>query len=209
MREQAVTFASGALTLEGLYAPPAASGARGGVVCHPHPLYGGAMHNNVVEAALAAMWSKGWATLRFNFRGVGQSEGEHDNGRGEADDAVAAVKWLTAQPGVAADGAVLAGYSFGAMAALAAAPKIPDLAALLLVALPIAMADPAALERFAGPVMLVAGDQDGYCPAVKLKALHEKLSERAQLRIIAGADHFFGGFEPELQAEIAAMLAAL
>lgn len=209
MREQAVTFASGALTLEGLYAPPAASGARGGVVCHPHPLYGGAMHNNVVEAALAAMWSKGWATLRFNFRGVGQSEGEHDNGRGEADDAVAAVKWLTAQPGVAAGGAVLAGYSFGAMAALAAAPKIPDLAALLLVALPIAMADPAALERFAGPVMLVAGDQDGYCPAVKLKALHEKLSERAQLRIIAGADHFFGGFEPELQAEIAAMLAAL
>ncbi len=209
MREQAVTFASGALTLEGLYAPPAASGARGGVVCHPHPLYGGAMHNNVVEAALAAMWSKGWATLRFNFRGVGQSEGEHDNGRGEADDAVAAVKWLTAQPGVAAGGAVLAGYSFGAMAALAAAPKIPDLAALLLVALPIAMADPAALERFAGPVMLVAGDQDGYCPAVKLKALHEKLDGRAQLRIIAGADHFFGGFEPELQAEIAALLAAL
>lgn len=208
MREQPVTFTSDGLTLAGLYAPAGASGARGGVVCHPHPLYGGTMYNNVVEAALAAMWSQGWATLRFNFRGVGQSAGEHDGGRGE--DAAAAVKWLTARPEVASGGAVLAGYSFGALAALAAAPKIPDLAALLLVALPIGMADASGLERCTGPVvMLVAGDQDGYCPEVKLKALHDKLDGRGQLRIIAGADHFFGGFEPELEAEIGAMLGSL
>ncbi len=209
MRERPVTFTSDGLTLEGRYAPAGVSGARGGVVCHPHPLYGGTMYNNVVEAALAAMWSQGWATLRFNFRGVGQSAGEHDGGRGEADDATAAVKWLTAQPEVAPGGAVLAGYSFGAMAALAAAPKTPDLAALLLVALPIGMADASGLERFPGPVRLVAGDQDGYCPEAKLKALHEKLGGRGQLQIIAGADHFFGGCEPELEAAIGAMLGSL
>jgi len=209
MREQPVNFDSDGLTLEGLYAPPANPGARGCVVCHPHPLYGGTMYNNVVDAALAAMWSKGWATLRFNFRGVGQSEGEHDGGRGEANDAAAAIKWLTAQASVAAKGAVLGGYSFGAMAAAAAAPKIPDLAALVLIALPIGMMEPAGLDRFGGAVMLVAGDQDGYCPASKLKALHERLGARGQMRIVAGADHFFGGFEPELQSEIEAMLAAL
>ncbi len=209
MREQPVNFDSDGLTLEGLYAAPANPGARGCVVCHPHPLYGGTMYNNVVDAALAAMWSKGWATLRFNFRGVGQSEGEHDGGRGEANDAAAAIRWLTAQTGVAPGGAVLAGYSFGAMAAGAAAPTIPGLAALVLIALPIGMMEPSGLDGCGGLVMLVAGDQDGYCPAPKLKALHEKLSERAQMRIVAGADHFFGGFEPELQSEIEALLAKL
>ncbi len=91
MKEQQVTFPSQQLTLEGLYAPqkdPAAP--RGAVVCHPHPQYGGSMYNNVVEAALAALWGRGFATLRFNFRGVGESEGSYGGGEGEALDAVAA-----------------------------------------------------------------------------------------------------------------------
>ncbi|MGH7935311.1 MAG: alpha/beta hydrolase, partial [Candidatus Binataceae bacterium] len=78
MKEQRVTFKSDSLTLEGLLAKPESGApARGGVVCHPHPLYGGSMYNNVVDAVLNAMWELGWATLRFNFRGVGESEGEH------------------------------------------------------------------------------------------------------------------------------------
>src|SRR5271163_2662156 len=99
MQEVQVTFRSGDLTLEGLLANPGGN-APAVVVCHPHPLYGGSMYNNVVDAVLAAMWQAGYATLRFNFRGVGASDGEHDGGPGEVDDAVAAMAFLLAQPGV-------------------------------------------------------------------------------------------------------------
>src|SRR6185437_5650622 len=118
-KEQHVTFPSGALTLEGLFAQSdGLKPVRGAVVCHPHPLYGGSMYNNVVDAVLAAMWKKEWATLRFNFRGVGESEGEHGGGAGEADDAAAAIDFLAGQSGVQRAGAVLAGYSFGSVAAM-------------------------------------------------------------------------------------------
>jgi alpha/beta superfamily hydrolase len=210
MKERQVTFASGDLKLEGLLAIPEDSRpARAGVVCHPHPLYGGSMYNNVVDAVLEAMWKLGWATLRFNFRGVGQSEGEHGGGAGEADDATAAVKFLGEQTGLTVSNLVLAGYSFGAMAATAAAPNIADLGALTLVALPLRMANPAALNNFAGRIILLTGDQDTYCPAAQLKALHQDLGTRAQIAIIEGADHFFGGFEEELAAAAQSMLKAV
>src|SRR6202162_6530124 len=116
MKEQHVNFPSGALTLEGLMAKPdRLEPVRGAVVCHPHPLYGGSMYNNVVDAVLAAMWKREWATLRFNFRGVGESEGEHGGGAGEAEDAAAAIAFITSQSGVQREGAVLAGYSFGSV----------------------------------------------------------------------------------------------
>ncbi len=207
MKEHPVTFRSGELTLEGLLAKPEGlKPVRGGVVCHPHPLYGGSMYNNVVDAVLEAMWSLGWATLRFNFRGVGQSEGEHGGGSGEADDAVAAVEFLTAQAGVQSDAPVLTGYSFGAMAAMTAAQLIKNLGALLLVALPIRMADPATLKTLGKPIMLAAGDNDTYCPAAQLQALHKDLGPQSQIKIIEGADHFFGGYEEELAQAIGAML---
>jgi len=210
MKEQHVTFASGALMLEGLLAKPEESApVRGAVVCHPHPLYGGSMYNNVVDAMLAAMWKKEWATLRFNFRGVGESEGEHGGGAGEAEDAAAAVAFITSQPGVQRDGAVLAGYSFGSVAAMTAAPKIKHLGGLVLVALPLKMADTRALKDLAGPIVMAAGDGDMYCPVLQLQALHKDLGARAQLRIVEGADHFFGGFEVELAAAIESMLAAI
>jgi alpha/beta superfamily hydrolase len=209
MKEESVTFPSDDLTLEGLLAKPDADGpARGGLVCHPHPLYGGSMYNNVVDAALAAMWELGWATLRFNFRGVGASEGEHSGGSGEASDAVAAIKFLSNQSGIDAHSAVLAGYSFGAMAAMGAALALNDLGALVLIALPLQMVDTAMLERFKGPIVLIAGDNDGYCPSRQLEALHRELGGRSQLKIIEGSDHFFGGFEGELAEALASMLRA-
>jgi alpha/beta superfamily hydrolase len=210
MKEHRVTFPSGSLTLEGLLAKPEGiTPVRGGVVCHPHPLYGGSMYDNVVDAVLGAMWKKEWATLRFNFRGVGVSEGEHGGGVGEAEDAAAAVAFLTSQPEVKKDGTVLAGYSFGSVAAMTAAPKIKGLGALVLVALPLKMADPGALNDFAGPIMMAAGDGDTYCLVPQLEALHKELGERAQLRIVAGADHFFGGLEVELADAIESMLGAI
>jgi alpha/beta superfamily hydrolase len=210
MNEQPVSFPSDDLTLEGLLAMPEGAGpVRGAVLCHPHPLYGGSMYNNVLDAALAAMWELGWATLRFNFRGVGASEGEHSGGPGEATDAAEAVRFLANQAGVRADDAVLAGYSFGAIAAMAAAPSISNLGALTLIALPIQMIDTSALERFTRPIVLAAGDNDGYCPARQLEALHRGLGARSQLRIIEGTDHFFGGYEEELATALETMLRAV
>jgi len=206
-KEEHVTFRSGELTLEGLLArPPAGASQPCAVVCHPHPLYGGSMHNNVVEAVLAAMWSLGYATLRFNFRGVGASEGEHDGGRGERDDALAALAFLASQPGVRKDAAVLAGYSFGAMAAMGAGLASDEVARIVAVALPVAMGDFSAGGIARKPVLLLSGDSDSYSPISRLRSLQAALGESAQLEIIAGTDHFFGGKEDELAAAIAAAM---
>ncbi len=209
MKEERVTFKSGGLTLEGMIAFPDGAGShRAAVVCHPHPLYGGSMYNNVVDAVLEAMHARGFATLRFNLRGVGQSEGEFDNGNGEAEDAVAAIRFLTAQKGVRAEGAVLAGYSFGAMTAVRAAARV-EVAAIIAVALPLGMIDPSALGAITRPIVLLAGDRDSYCPANHLAALTERLGSLAWLKIIPGADHFFGGREHEIATALDEALATL
>jgi len=211
MKEERVTFKSGELTLEGMIAYPdgGAEPCRAAVVCHPHPLYGGSMYNNVVDAVLEALHARGFVSLRFNFRGVGQSEGEFDNGKGEADDAVAAVRFLTTQKRVRAADAVLAGYSFGAATAVRAAPSVEEVTAIVTVALSLGMIDPSALGTIAKPVVLLAGDQDSYCPANLLTALAERLGSSAQLKIITGADHFFGGREHEITAALVEALANL
>ena len=205
MNERHVTFASGALTLEGMLNNPG-GGAPAAVVCHPHPLYGGSMFNNVVDAILAALWERGYATLRFNFRGVGSSEGEHDGGPGEVDDAAAALDFLLAQAGVRRDGAVMAGYSFGAMVALSAGYEKAAAARIVAVALPIAMVEARLPAGASKPLLLVSGDRDDYSPVEGLKALQAKIGKSAHLEIIAGADHFFGGREGELSAAISSAL---
>lgn len=211
MKEERVTLKSGELTLEGMIAYPngGAEPYRAAVVCHPHPLYGGSMYNNVVDAVLEALHVRGFVTLRFNFRGVGQSEGEFDNGKGEADDAIAAVRFLTTQKRVRAADAVLAGYSFGATTAVRAAPSVEEVTAIMTVALPLGMIDPSALGTIAKPTVLLAGDQDSYCPANQLTALAERLGPSARLKIIEGADHFFGGREHEITAALVEALATL
>jgi uncharacterized protein len=210
MKERQITFPSGELTLEGMIANPGTPTVEhGAVVCHPHPLYGGSMYNNVVEAALEAMWRLGWATLRFNFRGVGESEGVHSGGSGEADDAAAAVRFLAAELGLQSGEIVLAGYSFGAMAAMKAANAFTDLAALMLVALPLRLAEADALKQFTSPLILVTGDRDDYCPPAQLQALQRALGSGAQLTIINGANHFFGGYEAELADAMERMLKSL
>ena len=205
MNEKQVSFRSGDLTLEGLIANPG-GGAPAAVVCHPHPMYGGSMHNNVVDAILVAMWEAGYATLRFNFRGVGSSEGEHDGGPGEVDDAVAAMAYLLAQPGVRKEGAVMAGYSFGAMVAVSAGYERAEIARIVAVALPLAMADARIPDGASKPVLLVSGDHDSYSPVAGLQALVVKIGDSARLEIVAGTDHFFGGGEAELSRVIAEAL---
>lgn len=206
MNEERTSFSSAELSLEAMIARPASTIQHGAVVCHPHPLYGGSMFNNVVESALEAMWRLGWATLRFNFRGVGRSEGVHSGGDGEADDAVAAVHFLASELGLAPQTIALAGYSFGAMAAIRAAASLPDLRALILIALPLRMAAGDALDKLAVPVILAAGDSDDYCPATQLETLQQTLGSRGQVQIIRGSDHFFGGYEAQLTEALEPML---
>jgi uncharacterized protein len=209
MSEKPIKFRSGDLTLEGILHLPDGAITGAGVICHPHPLYGGSMYNNVVDAVVEAMVQKNWAALRFNFRGVGGSEGEHSGGAGEAEDAIAAVAALADQAKLPREKIVLAGYSFGAMATAIAAPKLTDAAALLLVALPLRMADLDSLMNFKQPIRLAAGDTDGYCAASDLKELAQKIGSRAEVRIIERADHFFGGRERELTTAISELLATI
>jgi uncharacterized protein len=207
MSESRITFPCGDLTLEGLLKLPDGGGAPGAaVVCHPHPMYGGSMDNNVVEAVLEALWQRQLATLRFNFRGVGESEGEYDGGEGELDDVRAAVALVAAKAGLKS--VMLAGYSFGASVSLRAGLTDPAVDRLVLVALPVAlMTGPS--DSSSKPVLLVSGDRDSYSPLEPLRTLASNLGSRARLEILAGADHFFGGYEARLSALIGAALSDL
>jgi len=133
------------------------------------------MYNNVVDAALQAIWGAWVGISTFPiFAASARVRGITAAGAGEAMDAAAAVSnSRRVRAGVRPDGAVLVGYSFGAVAAMTAAPEIKDLGALVLVALPIRMADAAALKKFAGPIVLARGDNDSYCPADRLEAIHK------------------------------------
>jgi alpha/beta superfamily hydrolase len=208
MKEQQVTFRSQDLTLEGLYAAQTAGAApKGAVVCHPHPQYGGSMYNNVVEAALEALWGRGFTTLRFNFRGVGESEGSYGGGEGEAADAAAAVSFLRGQSALQSAPIVLAGYSFGAAAAWGAAPRAGALQALVLIAAPLRMMDTTSVPQV-GNILLIGGSQDSFCPGAELEGLCARLGKGASFRVVDGADHFFGGYEDEVSTALGEMLAA-
>lgn len=187
-RVQAVRFLSGDLTLEGLLHLPQRTPAPGIVVCHPHPLYGGDMTNGVVAGLCRALVEDGIAALRFNFRGVGASEGSYDSGRGERADAVAGVEWLRARPEIDGERIGLAGYSFGAIVACAAAASVGPLRALVLISPPMVGGELTIPEGV--PVLVVVGDADAFAP---LAAVRDALTGRpdARLKVIAGADHFW------------------
>lgn len=193
--ERSLTFGGGTgPRLEGALsmAPGASSGV---VLCHPHPQYGGDMDSPVVVTAARACARGNLATLRFNFRGVGASGGAWDEGRGEQDDVRAALAHLRGLLGPPARVA-LAGYSFGAAMAAAVAADGGPLAGLVLIAPPLAMRGvstlPAAVE---GPLLVVAGSRDAYCPAEALAGL-ARAWPSVIITVIDGADHFFfGGLE--------------
>ncbi len=183
---------------------PLANPKGGFVVCHPHPLYGGDMDNPVVIRAAEVAQAAGYATLRFNFRGAGTSEGVHDKGRGEQEDVRAAMAALATHLPAGSWVGVM-GYSFGAaMAARATRPSVPE-APLGLIAPPLGMYDFDFLQTSPGRLLLVAGTADAYCP---VEALHRLAAiTSAEERIVEGADHFFFGKLYPLGEVIGAWLA--
>jgi alpha/beta superfamily hydrolase len=189
MEERTIVEVEGGLTLEARLA--LVDPGRGGLVlCHPHPLYGGDMDNPVVVRAAEVAREVGLATLRFNFRGVGASEGSHDNGRGEQDDVRAALTTLRSRLATGPLG--LAGYSFGAWVSSRVAVPSAGLAALGLIAPPLSMFGFDALDPNGLSVLIAAGTRDPYCPATDLDRLAARLPEAA-IAHIEGADHFFFG----------------
>ena len=187
--EQPITIDVGSgVVLDARLAVP--EGARAGVViCHPHPLYGGDMDSGVVIAAAEACARRNIATLRFNFRGVGASTGQHDDGRGEQEDVRAALGDMRRRlPGVAV---ALAGYSFGAVVATSVAQKT-GVAGLALIAPPLRITALPAPAAVLGPVAVIVGAEDQYCPPAALESLREALPQ-ATVTVLEGADHFFFG----------------
>jgi alpha/beta superfamily hydrolase len=173
------------------------------VVAHPHPLYGGTMHTKVVHRAARLLSDRfSLAALRFNFRGVGASHGSHDDGRGEVDDVLAAARWVRSE--VPEGPLVLGGFSFGSLAALRAAARMPC-DALLLIGLPLASWSPPESAPVAGPAVWLQGEEDEFSDAGLARVLAERWGW--DLRIVAGADHFFAGRLDEFEAEAGDALA--
>lgn len=165
------------------------------LVCHPHPLYGGTMHNKVVFHVARTLQHLGLAVLRFNFRGAGLSEGTHDEGRGEVEDVRAALGFLAEEfPGRPL---LLAGFSFGAWVGLQAGCADGRVAELIGLGLPANTADLAYLRACAKPKLFVQGERDPFGAQDKVEALAAAMPEterkQAALVFVPGADHFFTG----------------
>lgn len=173
------------------------NGENAVIICHPHPLYGGSMHNNVVDAIEAGYSARGYTTLRFNFRGVGGSTGAYGEMEGETNDLVAAYGFLkgVCQPGACL---VLAGYSFGAGVAARAVPLLTDVSSIFLVALPIAIYGTGGLASFAGPIYLVAGEYDDIAFARDIQTFYERLTTNSKHLKVIPTWHFFESRESEI-----------
>jgi alpha/beta superfamily hydrolase len=161
------------------------------LVCHPHPLFGGTMHNKVAYHAAKAALQAGLPTLRFNFRGVGKSQGEFAGGIDEREDVRAALDFLcTRYPQVPV---YLMGFSFGAAVGLAVGARDPRVTALVGLGIPVATTSLDFLREVHKPLLIVQGTEDIYGPREKIEPLFSTLPEPKRLHWVEGADHFFTG----------------
>jgi uncharacterized protein len=209
MKETAASFASGELLLEGRLAIPDGRGPFPVViVCHPHPLYGGSMDNNVVCSVSQALAGASLASLRFNFRGVGLSQGEFGHGPGERQDVQAALSFVITQEKIDAGRLGLAGYSAGAAFALPVGCDDQRVAALAAISPPLDTFDFGFLNACRKPKLLVLGSRDDLIPAGEFLEFCRNLPEPNEYEIFEGADHFWQGHEPALAARVAAFFAA-
>ena len=200
--EKTVTFISNRLEIEGRLA--AGDYPKGAVITHPHPLYGGDMHNNVVAAVSRTYQRIGCTTLRFNFRGVGNSQGNYDDGIGEQEDVRAAVAYL-------ADSGIrqihLAGYSFGAWVNALAVNDGLKIDNMIMVSPPVAFIDFKSISNLSSLKLILTGSRDDIAPAAMVEKLYPAWSPTAKFEVIGGADHFYGGYQDKLEAVLANYLA--
>jgi len=194
--------------LEALLNAGSPTATHAAVVCHPHPLYGGTLHNKVVFHAMKALNSFGFPVLRFNFRGAGLSEGEHASGVGEVEDVRAALDWLEREFTLPI---IFAGFSFGAAVGLRPACADPRVAALIALGLPAVTIAGRAEDRVydfeflrtcTKPKLFVSGSRDQFAPAGRLEALVNTFANPKKLVRIEAGDHFFEGRLKEMRVAI-------
>jgi uncharacterized protein len=194
--------------LEALLNSGADRATHAALVCHPHPMFGGTMHNKVVFHAMKALNAFGFPVLRFNFRGTGLSEGEHDHGRGEADDVRAALDWLDHEFHLPL---IFAGFSFGAAVGLRIACEDDRVKVAVGLGVPVNPADERTynfdfLQSCNKPKLFVSGSRDQFGGRAKLVHLVDGLPEPKKLVIIDSADHFFEGRLREMREAIEAWI---
>lgn len=189
--------------LEALLNEGRADATHAALVCHPHPLYGGTVHNKVVYRAMKALNEFGFPVLRFNFRGAGLSEGDHDHGRGEVEDVKAALNWVDAEFHLPI---IFCGFSFGAATGLRAACPDPRVVGLISLGTPVSVEGRVYTYQFlqdcAKPKLFISGSLDQFSPKEALRQAVERAHEPKELVLVEGADHFFEGQLPEMQSAI-------
>ncbi|MBI2978171.1 MAG: alpha/beta hydrolase [Rhodospirillales bacterium] len=180
--------------LEGRYHHSKRPNAPVALLLHPHPQYGGTMNNKVVYTLYQTFVRRGFSTLRFNFRGVGRSQGRFDNGQGELSDAAAALDWMqTHNPNTTA--CWIAGFSFGAWVGMQLMMRRPEIRGFISVAPPASLHDFSFLAPCPASGMILHGDKDEVIPQASVDKLAQKLQKQKNIkidyRVIAGSDHFF------------------
>jgi uncharacterized protein len=190
MAEERIFFEAKGLKLEGMLGD--SRNDKGVVICHPHPLYGGTMHNNVVKAVAHAYQEEEYSTLRFNFRGVERSEGDFGNGVGEQEDVKAALQTLGKK------NMDLAGYSFGAWVNALGLAKFEEAQRLIMVSPPVSVIDFSFLENGPKIKLVICGSRDEIAEYKQVEKMLPKWNDQALFRVVQGADHFYSGYEEDL-----------
>ncbi len=205
MRQSAVTFKTKGLSFEGVVATPEDADGQtpdgkfpGVVICHPHPLFGGNMDNNVVLAVAFELVEQGFAVLRFNFRGVGNSEGEHTKGEKEFEEALGALDFMRAWQHVDGNRVGILGYSFGTGVILGspALQKRPKVFAF--VPPSIERLKSTSLQKDKRPKFIITGNRDKLAGAEGLQAVLDSFVQPPEFHVIDGADHFWMGRESQM-----------
>jgi alpha/beta superfamily hydrolase len=205
MKKTRISFSSGGLVLEGILAIPEGAGPFPAViVCHPHPLYGGSMDNNVVNSLSETLTQASLASFKFNFRGVGGSQGEFDQGIGEQEDVEAAISFISTVKEIDSKRIGLAGYSAGAGFAFPVGFNDNRIKAMAAVSPPLSMFDFDFLKSCPKPKLLISGSRDELIPIDQLLEFCQNLPEPKECESIEGADHFWWGYESCLAAKVVA-----
>lgn len=200
-----IIFNGSAGRIEGRYHQTHKDGAPIAIVLHPHPQFGGTMNNKVVYALYRSFAERGFNTLRFNFRGVGRSEGTYDNGEGELNDAASALDWLQAN-NTNASACWVAGFSFGAWIGMQLLMRRPELEGFVSISPPADRYDFGFLAPCPVPGLILQGEKDDIVPHVSVANLVSKLQLQRGInidyRLVPQADHFFAGQLPDLRSHV-------
>jgi len=192
-----------AIQLEGILHYPGGNNLPAAIICHPHSLYGGSMNVSLVVSIARTLAERGIIAFRFNFRGVGRSEGVFGEGAAELDDVAGAVDTLLREGAVDEGRIYLVGYSFGAWVGLHHAEHDPRICGVVAIGLPMGQSEEGFLSGYTRPKLFITGENDSICPPDILRRFVERLPAPKEVRTLRGTDHFLIGQEKKVAEAIA------